>query len=60
MTDPVEESLGIQAYLKEIDGFDAIIKGRFSDFLVHEGKLYLNICVITTVHSPILLIRYLL
>ena len=38
---PVEESLGIQAYLNEEQhggGFDGILKGRFSDFVVHEGK----------------------
>lgn len=37
-TDPIEEELGITAYLSpEIPGFSAVLKARYSDFVVHEG-----------------------
>jgi hypothetical protein len=37
--DPTEVALGISTYLRpDIQGFSAVSKGRFSDFLVHESK----------------------
>ena len=39
MTDCTEESLGICAYLSSHEGFTGVLKGRFSDFVVHEGEL---------------------
>jgi hypothetical protein len=38
--DPTEDALGISTYLSNSEcngGFSAISKGRFSDFVVHEG-----------------------
>jgi hypothetical protein len=36
--DAVERQFGIFAYLTEEPGFDAVVKARYSDFLVHEGE----------------------
>lgn len=37
--DATEVSVGIATYLcPEIPGFSAVLKGRFSDFIVHEGR----------------------
>jgi hypothetical protein len=37
--DPTEVALGISSYLRlDVQGFSAVSKGRFSDFLVHESK----------------------
>ena len=37
--DPTEKSLGIKAYLSpHVPGFSAVSKGRYSDFVVHEGR----------------------
>jgi hypothetical protein len=40
--DPTEDTLGISTYLVWSSteyGFSAISKARYSDFIVHEGKL---------------------
>ena len=37
--DSVETELGIICYRSaDVGGFTAVLKGRYSDFLVHEGK----------------------
>jgi hypothetical protein len=37
--DNAEAAVGISAYLSpSIPGFSAVLKGRYSDFIVHEGK----------------------
>ena len=37
--DKIEHEFGIASYLSlENQGFAAVLKARFSDFLVHEGK----------------------
>jgi hypothetical protein len=38
--DPTEVELGISIYLSDAPGFSAVSKGRFSDFLVHEGTVH--------------------
>lgn len=39
--DAIEKQFGITAYASpNIQGFTAVLKGRFSDFCVREGMLY--------------------
>jgi hypothetical protein len=46
--DPTEERLGIKTYLcPDVPGFSAVLKARYSDFIVHEGELYLCSFVVT-------------
>jgi len=36
--DAIEREVGIRVYLSDEPGFAAVVKARFSDFIVHEGK----------------------
>ena len=36
--DEVERSMGICSYASKCNGFAAVLKARYSDFVVHEGK----------------------
>ena len=39
--DDVEKKFGLSAYASPHEGFAAVVKGRYSDFVVHEG-MYLD------------------
>jgi hypothetical protein len=42
--DPTECELGIAKYLSpNVPGFSAVLKARYSDFVVHEG-MYSTVC----------------
>ena len=46
--DETEVSLGISAYMSPaVPGFDAVVKARYSDFIVHEVDLDGNLAVLT-------------
>ena len=36
--DDIEKKFGIAAYASPHEGFAAVVKARYSDFVVHEGK----------------------
>jgi hypothetical protein len=36
--DAIERNVGIQVYLSDDPGFAGVVKARYSDFIVHEGK----------------------
>jgi diphthamide synthase subunit DPH2 len=36
--DAIEKNVGIQVYLSDDPGFAGVVKARYSDFIVHEGK----------------------
>lgn len=36
--DAVEKEVGICSYLSSEPGFAAVVKARYSDFVVHEGE----------------------
>ncbi len=36
--DAIEEKFGISEYLSNEKGFAAVLKARYSDFLVHESE----------------------
>ena len=36
--DSVEKKFGISAYASPHEGFAAVVKARYSDFIVHEGE----------------------
>lgn len=36
--DGIEKKFGIAAYASPHEGFAAVVKARYSDFVVHEGK----------------------
>jgi hypothetical protein len=36
--DSIEQKFGISAYASPHLGFAAVVKARYSDFIVHEGK----------------------
>jgi len=36
--DDTERKFGISSYTSTHEGFAAVVKGRYSDFVVHEGK----------------------
>lgn len=36
--DAIEKKLGISEYLSNEEGFAAVLKARYSDFLVHESE----------------------
>jgi hypothetical protein len=36
--DAIEREVGIRVYLSDEPGFAGVVKARFSDFIVHEGK----------------------
>jgi len=38
--DEVEHRFGIRAYASPHGGFAAVVKARYSDFIVHEGASY--------------------
>ena len=47
--DPTEKSLGISAYMNpSVPGFSAVVKGRYSDFVVHEVGLNGGIARLTS------------
>jgi tRNA pseudouridine13 synthase len=52
--DDVEQSLGILEYLSGStqDGFSAVVKARYSDFLVHEVDLEGNVARLTSMEIP--------
>ena len=35
--DDIEKQFGISSYTSTHEGFAAVVKGRYSDFVVHEG-----------------------
>lgn len=37
--DDIERELGISAYCSPHDGFASVVKARYADFVVHEGKI---------------------
>jgi hypothetical protein len=37
--DPAELEVGISAYRNDAPGFSAVLKARYSDFLVREGTI---------------------
>lgn len=41
-TDPTEISLGICSFISKARGFSAVLKGRYSDFIVHEGEFFVG------------------
>jgi hypothetical protein len=44
--DPTECEVGIAKYLSpNVPGFSAVLKARYSDFVVHEGMYYLSTCL---------------
>lgn len=36
--DAIETKVGIRVYLSDEPGFAGVVKARYSDFIVHEGK----------------------
>ena len=36
--DAIEKKVGIRVYLSDEPGFAGVVKARYSDFIVHEGK----------------------
>ena len=36
--DAIEKGVGIRVYLSDEPGFAGVVKARYSDFIVHEGK----------------------
>lgn len=42
--DDLERRFGISSYASPHDGFAAVVKARYSDFIVHEGEVSLT-CV---------------
>ena len=52
--DKIEQSLGISEYFSpsSVSGFSAVVKARYSDFLVHEIDLDGNIAKLTSLEVP--------
>lgn len=52
--DKIEESLGISEYVSpsSVSGFSAVVKARYSDFLVHEIDMDGNIAKLTSLEVP--------
>ncbi|KAL3920008.1 MAG: hypothetical protein SGILL_003470 [Bacillariaceae sp.] len=50
--DDIEQSLGILEYLNVGQGFSAVVKARYSDFLVHEVDLQGSIARLTSLDIP--------
>ncbi len=40
--DEIEHKFGIRAYASPHEGFAAVVKARYSDFIVHEGALIIK------------------
>jgi tRNA pseudouridine13 synthase len=54
MLDPTETSMGITSYRSaDIPGFSAVLKGRYSDFIVHEVGTNGDLAVLTTLDATI-------
>ena len=42
--DEIEKRFGISSYASTHEGFAAVVKGRYSDFVVHEGEYVIIMC----------------
>ena len=51
--DETEEKLGISAYMSLGDGFSAVVKARYSDFLVHEVDMDGKVARLTNRDIPV-------
>eukprot|EP00578_Thalassiosira_sp_NH16_P030769 CAMPEP_0181081918 /NCGR_PEP_ID=MMETSP1071-20121207/3349_1 /TAXON_ID=35127 /ORGANISM="Thalassiosira sp., Strain NH16" /LENGTH=203 /DNA_ID=CAMNT_0023163479 /DNA_START=234 /DNA_END=841 /DNA_ORIENTATION=- len=50
--DDVERKFGVSAYASPHDGFAAVVKARYSDFVVHEVDLNGNVARLDSLETP--------
>lgn len=44
--DEIEHKFGIRAYASTHEGFAAVVKARYSDFIVHEGASRISLSIV--------------